>query len=84
MVRDLDKDISEKYCFRFGKLAVEMGFITEAQLKDAIIEQLEDNLLETPHHRMLGLILFEKEWITPQQIDLVLNELFRRRKELKL
>ncbi len=78
-----EKEISQKYCYRFGKIAVEKGFITETQLKDAIVAQLEDNLNERPH-RMIGMIFFDKGWMTPQQIDAVLNELFQKKQKQNL
>lgn len=80
MPNEGEKEISQKYCYRFGKIAVDKGFISETQLKDGIVEQLEDNLNERPH-RMLGMIFFDKEWMTPQQIDIVLNELFQKKQK---
>ncbi len=59
---------------RFGKIAVDMGFITVEQLKEAMVEQVEDNLANK-HHRPIGKILLESGWITEEQIDIVLNEL---------
>jgi hypothetical protein len=59
---------------RFGIIAVDMGFITAEQLKEAITEQVEDDLAHK-HHRPIGKILLENGWITKEQIDIVLNEL---------
>ncbi len=59
---------------RFGKIAVDMGFITAEQLKEAMTEQVEDDLADKPH-RPIGKILLENGWITKEQIDIVLNEL---------
>jgi hypothetical protein len=75
-----DKDVSQKYCYRFGKIAVQKGFITEEQLKDAIIDQLEDNLNDRPH-RLIGKILIDKDMMTMVQVNEVLNELFARENE---
>lgn len=72
---DLDKQLSKKYCKRFGMIAIEMEFIAEKQLKQAMIKQLDDNLNNRPH-KMIGEILFENNWITEEQINLVLNKLF--------
>jgi len=77
MGQDLPKNI-QKLCYRFVNTAVKKGFITEDQLKDAMLKQLEDDLNERPH-RLIGTILFEKGWITWQQIDIVLKELFKKR-----
>jgi len=65
------------HCARFATIAVEKGFITAEQAKAALAEQLGDDLAHKGH-RLIGHILFEKAWITPRQIDLVLNELFRK------
>jgi len=73
---NIDKELSKKYCQRFGYLAVEMGFSTAEQVKEALAEQVEDDLADKPH-RLMGRILLDKNWITPQQIETVLNELFK-------
>ncbi len=65
------------YCVRFASIAVKNGFITVEQAKVALAEQLGDDLAHKGH-RLIGQILFEKTWITPTQIDLVLRELFRK------
>ncbi len=67
------------YWPRFGKLAVEMGFITVEQLKKALDDQVDDDLANRPH-RVLGTIFFEKMWMTPRQVDLVMDELVKRSK----
>ncbi len=59
---------------RFGEIAVVMGFVTTKQLKEAITEQVEDDLADKPHRR-IGKILLENGWITKEQIDIVLKEL---------
>jgi len=69
-----EKEIS-LLCRRFGTLAVKNGFISENQLKQAFIEQLEDDL-SGKDHRLIGAILFEKKWMTWEQVDIVLKELF--------
>ena len=74
---DIDKELSIKYCRRFGNMAVEKGFISGEQLKNAILEQVEDDLTGRPH-RMIGMILFDKNIMTTQQIDIVLNELLKK------
>ncbi len=53
-----------------------MGFVTAKQLKDAMVEQVEDDIFDRPH-RLLGNILLENGWITNEEIDIVLNELFK-------
>jgi hypothetical protein len=66
-----------KYCARFASIAVEMGIITAEQARAALAEQLDDDIARR-RHRLIGQILLEQAWITPSQIDLVLNELFRK------
>ena len=73
---DILKIISDKYCPRFGQTAVEMGFITEGQLKEALCRQIEENL-SNQEHRLLGTILFDKEWLTSDQVEKVMNVLLK-------
>jgi hypothetical protein len=80
MENGIDKKISEKYCKRFGMIAVDKGFVTPDQLKEALTEQADDNLSDRPH-RLIGRIFFDKGWITDGQIDIVMNELFKLKKE---
>ncbi len=70
----------QKYCSRFGKIAVESGYLTAEQLQQALCEQVEDNLAERPH-RVLGAICFDHGWMTPAQIEEVLNIMFRNNRE---
>ncbi len=76
MENNFGKNISQKYCERFGIIAVNRGFINADQLKEAFTEQADDNLSDRPH-RLIGRIFFEKGWMTDEQIDVVLNELER-------
>lgn len=69
-----EKEIS-KLCHRFGTIAVKKGFITKDQLKEAMMEQLEDDLAGKDH-RIIGAILYKNGWITWEQVDVVLRELF--------
>ncbi len=59
---------------RFGKIAVDMGFVTAEQLKEAITEQVEEDLAGKPH-RPIGKILLENGWMTEEQNDIVVKEL---------
>ena len=80
MENNIDKGISQKYCTRFGIIAVNKGFVTADQLKEALTEQADDNLSNRPH-RLIGRIFFEKDWMTDEQINMVLNELERVKEE---
>ncbi len=64
---------------RFGKIVVDMGFVTEKQLNKALAEQVGEDFSHKPH-RSIGKILLENGWITEEQIDIVLNELFKKKK----
>ena len=44
MTEDIDKEISGKYCNRFGVIAVDKGFVTADQLKEALTEQADDKV----------------------------------------
>lgn len=77
MADDVDRELSEKYCRRFGMIAVEMNFISAEKVKEAMTEQMDDSFSNRPH-RLLGRILLEKGWMSAQQIETVLNELFKR------
>lgn len=57
-------------------MAVKKGFITAEQAKAALAEQIDDDLSNRAH-RVVGSILFEKGWMTPEQINTVLDELFQ-------
>ena len=57
MSENIDRKISEKYCNRFGIIAVDKGFVTADQLKEALTEQADDNLSNKPH-RLIGRIFF--------------------------
>jgi len=76
MMERFDTEISKKYSPRFGKIAVDMGFITSEQLKFALSEQVDDDLVRNPH-RVIGSIFFDKGWMTYHEIELVLKELFK-------
>ena len=76
MASEIRKKISGKYEPRFGQTAVTMGFVSEAQLADALRSQSEEDR-SGRSHRLLGAILFEKEWMTGDQIEIVLNSLLK-------
>jgi hypothetical protein len=64
---------------RFGKVAVQLGFITAEQLKAALMEQVDDDLADRPH-RNLGAILYEKGWVTLGQLHAVMNRIMEAQK----
>lgn len=76
MGNDIDRELSGKYCVRFAELAVKRGYVTSEQVKEAMSEQLDDDLNNRPH-RLIGRILMDRGWMSPLQIEAVLNELFK-------
>lgn len=76
MTIDIRQSISKKYCPRFSEIAVEMGFATAEQVKEALVCQVTENLAGK-RHRYLGTILFDCDVMTAAQIDQVLNRLLK-------
>ncbi len=74
MVEDGRGDVLVEFRQRFGMIAVYRGHVTPKQLKEALAEQVDDDLACRPH-RLLGTIFFEKNLMTPNQIDQVMDEL---------
>ena len=62
MESNVDKELSKKYCPRFAQLAVELSFVSPEQVKEALAEQLDDDLANR-QHRLIGRILLEKGWM---------------------
>ncbi len=56
MENDFIKNLSKRYSPQFGKIAVDMGFITTEQLTEALAEQAVDSLSNRPH-RFIGYII---------------------------
>ncbi|MEK7375126.1 MAG: hypothetical protein AABZ85_08920 [Thermodesulfobacteriota bacterium] len=65
---------------RFGKNAFKLEYITIQQLKEALCEQVEDDLADIPH-RLLGEIILKNKWMTLEQVENVLVEMSKIRKE---
>ena len=57
---------------RFGSIAVDKGFITAAQLIEALTLQATENV-EQGKHTLLGEILVQKGYMTSEQVDKVLD-----------
>ncbi|MBI5664082.1 MAG: hypothetical protein HZC49_03170 [Nitrospirae bacterium] len=79
MANDIDKELSQKYCPRFGQIAVEKGYVTAEQVKRAVSEQIDDDMANRPH-RLIGRIFLDNGVMNPKQIEIVLNELFKTEK----
>jgi len=71
-----DKVVSEKFCPRFGMLAVEMGFVSVEQVREAMAEQVDDDF-GNRRHRLLGTILIDNGWMTFREVEMVLEKLLK-------
>lgn len=67
-------DVLVEFSGRFGMVAVNRGYVTPNQLKEALAEQVDDDLANRPH-RLLGKIFFEKNLMNLTQIEEVLDKL---------
>ncbi len=79
MENDAGKGASTKENARFGVVAANMGFVTIEQVIEALTEQVKDNFSNN-RHRLLGEIFLEKGWMTPEQIEIVLDKLSKHEK----
>ncbi len=71
-----------KYAYRFGQIAINMGFVNEGQVNEALAKQIAFNSsTRLRPQKLIGEILFENGWITFDQIEKVLEEISRERKE---
>ncbi|RJQ18054.1 MAG: hypothetical protein C4560_07680 [Nitrospiraceae bacterium] len=71
-------EIEMKYAFRFGRIAIDKGFVNNEQLQEALTEQVSNNpLARLRPHKLIGEILFEKGWMSLKQIEVVLAEMFK-------
>ena len=62
---------------RFGTIAVDKGFITEAQLVKALEIQAKENVMEDKH-RLLGQIFVDEGLLTDTQVDEILETMNQR------
>ncbi len=69
---DLYKDFLKHYSPQFGEIAVGMKFVTEKQLNEALVEQIENDFSNKPH-RFIGYIFLENGWMTLKQFSIVLD-----------
>jgi len=59
---------------RFGTIAIEKGFVEIEHVFEAMDIQIRENL-EGFEHRLIGQILWEKGYITTEQIDEVVKSM---------
>ncbi len=74
MGKEFARELSKKYCPQFGQIAIDLGFVTEEQVKECFAEQLGDDVADR-RHRLIGEIMFMKDFMTIKQIEIVLNTL---------
>jgi len=74
---EISKDGSSKYCLQFGFKAVDMGFITETQMNQALHVQRSGKVV-AGRLRLLPTILFDQGWMTSPQIEEVLNAIQKK------
>ncbi len=64
------------HILRFCQVAVDMGFITDKQVRDSLDEQMSnDPFNRLRPHRLIGEILLKNGWLTNEQIEKVLTRL---------
>ena len=66
----------DTYDKRFGNIAIEKGFIVLEELSEALKLQIMEEV-EEGSHRLMGEVLFDLEYITVEQIEEVLSELYQ-------
>jgi len=76
MMDEKEMDSAIKYALRFGEIAIMKGFITSQQLEEALDEQISHDLAHSDH-KLIGEILLEQKWMTPEQIAVVLEEIIK-------
>ena len=67
----------EHYEKQFGIIAIEKGFITADNLIETLKIQVEEEI-KYKTHRLIGEILLDRGYITPAQIQDVLDGIFSR------
>lgn len=67
----------EHYEKQFGIIAIEKGFITSDNLIETLKIQVEEEI-QYKTHRLIGEILMDKGYLTPSQIQDVLDDIFSR------
>ena len=72
----VEKNVVTRHILRFCQVAVDLGFITEGQVKIALDEQISnDPSNRLRPHRLIGEILLRNGWLTNEQIEQVLKKL---------
>ncbi len=76
------RDPEVQYTLRFGEIAILNGFITFIDLEEALAEQIStDPSDELRPRKRVGEILFDKGYITLNQIEIVLEEITKNKSQ---
>jgi hypothetical protein len=77
----LYKKLSKKYCSRFGRVAIDKGYISAEQLHAAFEVQRQQKEHGASSPRLLGAVLFELDSMSADQIENVLNTMQKMARE---
>jgi hypothetical protein len=82
MGHNIDKRIIEKLTIQFGQIALDKGFVNSEQLDKALNDQIMNNVIydKLNPRKVIGEIFFERGWMTPKQIKIVLAQIFNNKK----
>lgn len=72
MGQDHSKLASSMPTYRFGNIAVSRGYVSLDKVQRTLAEQIEDDVMRRLHRR-LGVILLQHDWITKEQMQMVLD-----------
>jgi hypothetical protein len=71
-----------QYAFRFGEIAIKMGFISIHQLRDALDEQISnESYIRLRPRKPIGEIFLEKGIMTLNQVEMVLEEISNNQRQ---
>jgi hypothetical protein len=77
IVKETAESQAVKPAVVFGETAVDMGFLSAEQLQEALAVQSDIDVISgTRPRKLIGDILFEKGWITVEQIYIVQRKVF--------
>jgi len=67
----------DRYQKRFGRIAIEKKYITQAQLIEGLKIQVQEEL-ENNNHMLIGEILMDLDLMNANQIEDVVKTIFKR------
>lgn len=79
MKHESERDLFLRYAHKFGKIAMRRGYVSCAQLKEALAEQNMYHSLNGPC-KLIGEIFFENGWMTSTQIESIIKEIIEDKK----